>query len=98
MFDGRNAWIAYPLTLVGTGLARWSAGGVEVPRTPDARFAPMDLGDASLVWRERAYVYGCPGLPEFLTERCVPSDGGAGSGARAEDYATRLVRVVLPRG
>lgn len=61
----------FGLSLVGTGLGRWSAGGVELSRVPDVRFAPMDLGDASLVWRERAYVYGCPGPPDFLTERCV---------------------------
>lgn len=61
----------FGLTLVGSGLARWTSGGVELSRVPDARFASMDLGDASLVWRDRAYVVGCPGPIAFLTERCV---------------------------
>lgn len=61
----------FGLTLVGSGVARWTAGGVVVPRAPDPRFAPMDLGDAALTLGDRAYVYGCPGPPDFLTERCV---------------------------
>lgn len=71
----------FGLTLVGSGVARWTAGGVVLPRAPDPRFASMDLGDAALALGGRAYVYGCPGPPDFLTERCVLArfaPGGAG--------------------
>ncbi len=55
---------------LGTGIATVAAGHIVVEAKP--RFAPdLDLGDASIVIGDRAFVWGCPGPPDFLTERCV---------------------------
>jgi hypothetical protein len=60
----------FGLRHVGSGIASFERGRVILPSTP--RFATdLDLGDAHLVEGDRAYVWGCPGPPEFLTERCI---------------------------
>jgi len=64
----------FGLTELGTGLARWdrSSQRIIVPSPASLRFSTeLDLGDASLVSGDYAYVWGCPGPPMFLTERCV---------------------------
>jgi hypothetical protein len=60
----------FGVTHVGSGIAQYDGARIVIPR--DVRFATdLDLGDASLVKGDRAFVWGCPGPPEFLTERCV---------------------------
>jgi hypothetical protein len=55
---------------VGSGVASFAGDRILLPSTP--RFTPdLDLGDASLVLGDRVFVWGCPGPPDFLTERCV---------------------------
>jgi hypothetical protein len=64
----------FGVTELGTGLARWeqSSQRIIVPPAAALRFTTdVDLGDASLVSGDHAYVWGCPGPPMFLTERCV---------------------------
>jgi len=94
----------FGVTELGTGLARWepSSRRIIVPAPSALRFATdLDLGDASLVSGDHAFVWGCPGPPMFLTERCVvarldASDrmelfGGGGrwiASARGSDGAT----------
>ncbi len=65
---------AFGLTELGTGLGRWDAATqrIVVPGPRSLAFGPdLDLGDASWASTDRAYVWGCPGPPDFLTERCV---------------------------
>lgn len=60
----------FGLVELGTGLARWDGDAIAIDPAP--RFgADLDLGDASIVIGDRAYVYGCPPPIDFLTERCV---------------------------
>ncbi len=64
----------FGVRLLGSGLGRWDPGSrrVIVPGAGALRFATeIDLGDASLVLGDTAYLWGCPGPPTFLTERCV---------------------------
>ena len=59
---------------LGSGLGRWDAAARRVVvRGPGSLpyGVDLDLGDASWADRDRAYVWGCPGPPMFLTERCV---------------------------
>jgi hypothetical protein len=70
----REAGAAFGLRELGTGLGRWDAPSqrIVVPGPGGLRFGTdLDLGDASLVVGEHAYLWGCPELPTFLTERCV---------------------------
>lgn len=80
----------FGLAELGTGLGRWdqSAQRVVVPAPTALRFGTdLDLGDASLVSGDRAYVWGCPGAPMFLTERCVV--GRLDAGDRVELFGGR---------
>lgn len=65
----------FGLENLGTGIASFHApsGLIVLPRFHDGvPFKPdLDLGDASLVRGSFAFVWGCPGPPEFLTERCL---------------------------
>lgn len=70
----REAGAAFGLRELGTGLGRWDARSqrIVVPGPGGLRFGTdLDLGDASLSLGEQAYLFGCPGPPMFLTERCV---------------------------
>lgn len=59
----------FGVTESGTGIARWRDDRIVIEPT---RFATdLDLGDASIVIGDHAYLYGCPGPPDFLTEHCV---------------------------
>ena len=61
---------AFGVEELGTGIAKLEGTHISIPPTP--RFAPdLDLGDAALVIGDHAYLYGCPGPPDFLTERCL---------------------------
>jgi hypothetical protein len=58
----------FGVTEIGTGIARWRDDRIVIE---EPRFATdLDLGDASIVIGDHAYLYGCPGPPEFLTEQC----------------------------
>jgi len=64
----------FGLENIGTGIANFDAtnGLIIVPDSRELRFSPdLDLADASLVRGSHAFVWGCPGPPEFLTERCI---------------------------
>jgi hypothetical protein len=59
---------------LGSGIGRWDAASssIVIPSVAKLAFGTeLDLGDASLVDAGSAYVWGCPGPPSFLTERCL---------------------------
>jgi len=62
------------ITHLGSGLGRWDpvTRQIVVPSPGALPFSTdLDLGDASWVSGDRAYVWGCPAPIESLTERCV---------------------------
>lgn len=63
----------FGVTLLGSGLGRWDAPSqhIVVPGVAGLRWGPdLDLGDASLVQDDYAYVYGCHAPFHELTDDC----------------------------
>ncbi len=84
---------------LGTGVGVWDARRrrVVVPGADALRWPPeVDLGDA--VWSDGAYayLYGCPGPPDFLTEACIVGRVGADGADELWD-GDRWSRDVDPR-
>jgi hypothetical protein len=65
---------AFGVTELGAGIGRWDAGSqqVVVPGASGLLWGPdIDLGDSSLVADGAAYVWGCHGPFENLTDGCL---------------------------
>jgi hypothetical protein len=65
---------------VGSGIGRWDEARwrVIVPGVESLSWPPeIDLGDAVLGGAAHAFIYGCPGPPDFLTEDCILGRVGA---------------------
>jgi hypothetical protein len=72
----QDASATFGLTLLGAGLGRWdqASGQIVVPPASELRWGPdLDLGDASLVQGNTAYLWGCHAPFHDLTDDCVVS-------------------------
>jgi hypothetical protein len=64
---------AFGVTELGAGIGRWDAANerMVVPGPNELLWGPdIDLGDASLVVGDTAYLWGCHGPFHFLTDDC----------------------------
>lgn len=69
-----DASAVFGVTLLGGGIGKWDPAvqRIVVGGTNGLGWGTdFDIGDAVLVQGDRAYAWGCPGPPEFLTEGCV---------------------------
>ncbi|MBI2389321.1 MAG: hypothetical protein HYV09_06960 [Deltaproteobacteria bacterium] len=62
----------FGVTELGTGIGRFDEVSRKIVVSRRPRFGvDLELGDASLVFGEHLYLWGCPPPIDFLTERCV---------------------------
>ncbi len=69
-----DATAGFGVRELGTGLGRWDPTMQRIVVSSTPTWDPtLDLGDAAWSDGDTAYVWGCPGVPAMLAERCVLS-------------------------